>query len=422
MQDPLNSQDKSMSSADTPIAPGEAGVTRRQLIDMSIGCATAVGASTIGVTGLATPLHVADEIKVPRVKLGKTGMSVSRLACGGSWDIDSEVLSLALSFGVNYIDTAEDYRGGESERRIGTFLKSIGASGHSAERKKLWLVTKTYFHTQIDEHLPGSLKRLQQDYVDCIYMHRLRDPKLVAARQTKEQAERLKKSGMTRFFGFSVHDEPVVECLNAAADTDHIDVIMFRYDCHYYPKSDLMAAIEKCHKKGIGLVAMKTGVGGMTLPDRYDPFRKRGLSQYESTLKAVALDPRIHSICSEMTTTDMVQQNSNALSTKASLADLDAIKEHAELVSHLWCRGCDHLCREASGAGSNLAVADSLRFLMYHDHYKKQEWARDLYQRLEPEQRDLDAIAAADWQSAERACPYHVPVGKLMQRVKDRLA
>ncbi len=102
-----------MSSADTPVVPGEAGVTRRQLIDMGIGCATAVGASTICLTDRASAVPAADEIKVPRVKLGKTGMSVSRLACGGSWDIDSEVLSLALSFGVNYIDTAEDYRGGE---------------------------------------------------------------------------------------------------------------------------------------------------------------------------------------------------------------------------------------------------------------------------------------------------------------------
>jgi hypothetical protein len=92
------------------------------------------------------------------------------------------------------------------------------------------------------------------------------------------------------------------------------------------------------------------------------------------------------------------------------------------MISHLWCRGCDKICRPASGSGAQIAVADSLRFLMYHDHYGKREHARELYNALPSEQRDLVALANADWDGAERACPHHVPLSVLMPRVAERLA
>jgi len=393
--------------------------------------------TTAGAAGLMTAVTHADALAavpgaqtagaaarpaMPTNVLGRTGMQVSRLAFGGSWHIDAEVIGSGMEKGINYLDTAEGYLGGQSERVIGEILKDRGATGHGKARQKLWLVTKTHRHRQMETQLPHSLERLQQDYVDCYYMHQIQDPKLASDPEIKAMAEKLKKSGKTRFFGFSCHDEPVVECLNAAAESGFVDVIMFRYDCHYYKRDDLMRAIDACAKAKIGLVAMKTQVGGMTLPDKFDPFKQRGLSQHQAAIKAVAADERIHSICSEITTTRMVDQNAEAVASKLTLAEAHAIQEHARLVSHLWCRGCESICRPASGAGARLAVADTLRFLMYHDHYGKQEHARELFAGLPSEQRDPEANAAADWGAAERACPYRVPLARLMARAGERLA
>ncbi len=404
------------TSTDTPGA-----LSRRDLLRTG----TALGAAGVlsaGMAGYADPPLAEKKPAMPMAMLGKTGMKVSRLSHGGSWDIDPEVLSVGFEAGINYIDTAEGYRGGQSERAIGEFLKSRGATGHSEARKRLWLVSKTHRHRDLEKHLQPSLDRLQQDYVDAFYMHQVQDAKLLTDPEIKATAARLKKSGKTRFFGFSTHDDTVVECLNAAAESDFIDVIMFRYDCHYYKRDDLEKAMDRCFKKGIGLVAMKTQVGGMTLPDKFDPFRKRGLNQHQAAIKAVAVDDRIASICSEMTNIDHVKQNAEAVASKLTLAEAQAIQEHSRLVSHLWCRGCDHLCKAASGAGANLAVADSLRFLMYHDHYGKPEHARDLFAQLPAAQRDLAALEEADWHGAEAACPYKVPLTKLMPRVRERLA
>jgi aryl-alcohol dehydrogenase-like predicted oxidoreductase len=383
---------------------------------------------TLGAAGvLSAPASAQDAPSAPKsvlptALLGRTGMRVSRLAFGGSWDIDQDVLSTGFELGINYFDTAESYRGGQSERGIGEFLTSRGLTGQSAARRKIWLVSKTADHRNMEPHLPRTLNRLQQDYLDCYYMHAIADPNLPRDPDVRAMAERMKKSGKIRFFGFSCHDAPLVACLNAAADSGFIDVVMFRYDHHYYPSDEMNRAMDRCAKANIGLVAMKTQVGGMTLPEKFDPFRKRGLSQHQAAVKAVAADGRVASICSEMTTVDMVQKNADAITSKLTVSERNAIREHARLISHLWCRGCDHICRAASGPGAQVAVADTLRFLMYHDHYGKREHARELFAALPAEQRAPEAIENGDWKAAESVCPYHVPLAKLMARVKARLA
>ena len=56
---------------------------------------------------------------MPTNVLGRTGMRVSRLAFGGSWNVDAEVIGAGMELGINYIDTAEGYLGGRSERAFG---------------------------------------------------------------------------------------------------------------------------------------------------------------------------------------------------------------------------------------------------------------------------------------------------------------
>ena len=405
-------------------------LSRRELLRRG----TALGAAGLAVGGAAQGARAQDKpdktgakpnaeaAKMPYATLGRTGVKVSRLAMGGSWGVDAEVVAVGIEQGINYIDTAESYNGGQSERSFGEFLHAQGATGHSKARQKLWLVTKTHDHHNLEKRLPRSLERLQQDYVDCFYMHQIQDTTLPSNPEIKAAAERMKKAGKIRFFGFSCHDGNVAECLNAAADSAFIDVIMFRYDYHYYKTDDLNRAIDRCVKANIGLVAMKTQVGGMTLPDKFNPFKKRGLNQHQAAIKAVAIDERIASICSEMTNEDHMRQNAAAVASKLTLAEAESIREHARLVSHLWCRGCDHVCRAHSGAGQTVAVADTLRFLMYHDHYGKREHARRLFSELPQEARDLAALETGDWRSAETACPYNVPLAKLMARAKERLA
>lgn len=130
--------------------------------------------------------------------LGRSGLVVSPLALGtmtfgpGDWGAD-EATSRAIfesyrSAGGNFVDTADIYSGGESERLVGQFIKETGS------RDDVVLATKFAFNgsaspltaAQVDggnpnaggagaknihRALDASLKRLGTDYIDLYWMH-----------------------------------------------------------------------------------------------------------------------------------------------------------------------------------------------------------------------------------------------------------
>ena len=127
------------------------------------------------------------------VKLGKTGLDVSRICLGAmsfgnpekwvhKWVLEEEqsrpIIKRALDLGVNFFDTANVYSLGRSEEILGQALKDY------ASRDEIVLATKVHqkmfdgpngqglsrkaILSQIDQ----SLKRLQTDYVDLYIIHR----------------------------------------------------------------------------------------------------------------------------------------------------------------------------------------------------------------------------------------------------------
>ena len=115
--------------------------------------------------------------------LGRTGVEVSPLCLGAmAFDRDNEaegirVVHHALDAGINFIDTADRYSGGQSEEMLGKALKG--------RRDDVVLATK--FHLPMGDDVnargnsrrwilravEGSLKRLQTDYIDLYQIHRL---------------------------------------------------------------------------------------------------------------------------------------------------------------------------------------------------------------------------------------------------------
>ena len=130
--------------------------------------------------------------------LGRSGLVVSPLALGtmtfgpGSWNADDAIARAIFDAyrdaGGNFIDTADIYAGGESERLVGQFIKDAGV------RDEIVLATKFGFNgsaspltadqagrgnphaggagaKNIHRALDTSLKRLGTDYIDLYWMH-----------------------------------------------------------------------------------------------------------------------------------------------------------------------------------------------------------------------------------------------------------
>jgi aryl-alcohol dehydrogenase-like predicted oxidoreductase len=154
--------------------------------------------------------------------LGQTGLYVSELCLGtmtyggdkGIWetignlqlDAVNEQVKFAVDAGINFIDTANVYSNGKSERLLGESLKALGL-----KREDLIVATKAtgsmddspngrgqsrhHLFNQVD----ASLKRLQLDYIDLYQIHGF-DP-LTPFEESLSALNDLVRSGRVRYIG-----------------------------------------------------------------------------------------------------------------------------------------------------------------------------------------------------------------------------
>ena len=148
--------------------------------------------------------------------LGRTGVMVTPLCLGamnfgGPTDEETsiEIINRALEAGINFVDTADVYGRGESERIVGKALTENG------KRDEIVLATKVHgtmgegpnekgnsrYH--IIKACEDSLRRLQTDHIDLYQIHR---PDLVHPQdETLRALDDLVCAGKTRYIGCSTH-------------------------------------------------------------------------------------------------------------------------------------------------------------------------------------------------------------------------
>lgn len=147
---------------------------------------------------------------LPRRKFGPFEWDASVLTLGGvKWDTkcsDTEAVELihrAYELGVNTFDTAHAYGDGESERKLGLGLEGI--------RDRVWINTKTGDRTYDGamREMELSLKRLQTDHVDLMFVHSLDNQEqceqILAPNSVLKAMEELRDAGVIRHIGVSGH-------------------------------------------------------------------------------------------------------------------------------------------------------------------------------------------------------------------------
>jgi predicted aldo/keto reductase-like oxidoreductase len=362
---------------------------------------------------------------LPLVTLGKTGRKVPVLGMGTSWDVAPSFVQAALAAGVRYIDTSETYEQGNAELTLGAVLE------RTKMRKDVYLVTKNSnskiggpgAFAAYEKRLNASLERLRTDYVDCYYLHGVggREIALLSDPDVKSAFEKLKKSVKIKFCGLSCHDRRLPEIVTAAAENGWIDQIMIQYNYRTMGTDTVRRALDAAAKANLAIVAMKTQGGAGSFKEgsdapKFKEFTDKGFKKQEAAIKTVFSDQRVHCVVSEMTNRDMLRQNMTSSRDHAlTLRDQKLLEEYRLATSHLYCHGCGHHCEPASGG---VAVADILRYLRYHEVYGKRQRARELYQALSPDARNL---ATADLAAAQSACPHGLQVVELLHRAEREM-
>jgi len=175
---------------------------------------------------------------------------------GGRDDAESlATLERALEIGITFLDTAEAYGPHTNEELLGRFLKG--------RRQKVELATKFGFvrdpndpsklgvdgsPANVRRAIEGSLKRLQTDFVDLYYLHRV-DAK-TPIEETVGAMAKLLKEGKVRHLGLS---EASPETLRRAHAVHPIAALQTEYSLWTRdPEDGVLAAARKL---GVGFVA-----------------------------------------------------------------------------------------------------------------------------------------------------------------------
>lgn len=234
--------------------------------------------------------------------LGRTGVKVSPLCLGcmmfgGKTNPEDSyaIIDRAIDAGINFLDTANVYTRGNSEKVTGEALKRNG------KRSQLVLATKVHGRMDDDdpnaagssrrhiiEQCDASLRRLQTDYIDLYQIHRPRSDTPID--ETLRALDDLIRAGKVRYIGTSTFGAwQVMESLWVSKELG-----LNRFICEQPPYHILDRRIERelipmARTYGIGLIPWSPLAGGL-LTGKYT---RNSPPPADSRFADVANNPRL---------------------------------------------------------------------------------------------------------------------------------
>jgi len=384
--------------------------------------------ATLALAGLDASAQSATAGIRRYVRLGRTGLSISDISFGSASSSDPALVRHALERGINYFDSAESYRWGNSEEAIGEALQG--------KRDKILLATKTKAgasDTRADmmKALEGSLKRLRTDHVDVYFNHSVNDVARIQNPEWAEFTELAKRQGKIRFRGMSGHGSALVNCLDYAIDHDLVDVILVAYNVSHDPtmtdkmrhlfhwsaiQPHLPEALAKAKKKDIGVIAMKTLMGAR-LNDMRRYERPNGTFS-QAAFRWVLSSPNIDALIVSMTSAEQIDEYVAASGDpKLTRHDLELLERYAELRAGNYCQPGCNACAES--CPQQVSISEVLRTRMYDVDYGDRALAKAEYAALET---GASACLTCTHQACLKACPIDVPIAHFTRDAATRLA
>ncbi|MBI4876198.1 MAG: aldo/keto reductase [Acidobacteria bacterium] len=367
-----------------------------------------IGAVTRPETmGLAPAAALADGGLRYKV-LGKTGLKVTTVAFGSMITSDQSVVDKAIELGINYIDTARGYQGGNCERMVGAAIKG--------KRQKLVISTKSGSETkqQALEQLDQSLKELGTDFVDVWFIH----GKSKGAQLTDERMEAneiAKKAGKVRFNGVSVHGGHE-EIIPAMIQKGHLDVLLSSYNFTMESKIDPL--LEQAKKAGLGIVAMKVMAGGARRAkpgDKMSALMKREGAPL-AMLKWVLRNKNIDTTIPSITDMDQLDEDMRAMVQSFGAPDEKVLAARLREIRPYYCSMCG-ACEGSCAQG--LPVSDVIRYVSYAEGYGEFQLGRENFLTLAADQQ---AVRCGDCAGCTVRCPHGVRVAERVARAQELFA
>lgn len=417
-----------------------------------------VGAGMLGGKSLIWAEEKGEEDKASIKEyrtLGRTGFKVSDISSGAP--MNEAVVNALLDAGVNYLDTAESYGNGQSEKVVGAVMKN-------RNRKSVFITTK-----QIVTPLPGypikeedvtkeaivkrfqkSLERMQTEYADCLMLHGTDNVADLNHQGFHAAVSQLKADGRLKYAGISYHGtfsgmdskEPMGKVLLAAAEDGRFDVFLMTYN--YLKQEQSEEVLKVCKEKKIGTTLMKTNpVGryfmikegiaklekeGKEIPEFYrkglanlkgkydkaEAFLKKHKLENPEEMKTAAIkfclsNADVNCICVSFQNFDDVQRYVKLSGQRLTPADQTALDAFAKSFGQFYCRHACGICEFE--CPQNIPINTIMRYNHYFTAQGREKYAMEKYTKLNIEVANNCLNCDGRCQAA---CPYSVPVQTLL--------
>jgi len=240
------------------------------------------------------------------VKLGRTGLDVSRLCLGcmtygapdkgtHPWSVGEAesrpFIKRALDLGFNFFDTANVYSVGSSEEIVGRALKDM------AKRDDIVIATKVFnrmrpgpngmglsrktIMTEIDD----SLRRLGTDYVDLYQIHRF--DHATPIEETLEALHDVVKAGKARYIGASsMHAWQFMKMLKTSEANGWTRFVSMQNYVNLLYREEEREMLPLCREEGIGVIPWSPLARGRLTRDWDETSARAETDEFGKTLYA----------------------------------------------------------------------------------------------------------------------------------------
>jgi aryl-alcohol dehydrogenase-like predicted oxidoreductase len=238
------------------------------------------------------------------VRLGKTGLRVSRICLGcmtygvpergaHPWSLNEEAsrpfIKRALELGINFFDTANTYSDGTSEEIVGRALRDF------ARREEVVIATKVFYpmhqganarglsRKSILNEIDASLRRLGTDYVDLYQIHRW--DKYTPIEETLEALHDVVKAGKARYIGASsMYAWQFAKALYVAEMNGWTRFASMQNHYNLLNREEEREMMPLCAAEGIGVVPWSPLARGRLTRDWNETTNRMEMDEFGKTL------------------------------------------------------------------------------------------------------------------------------------------
>ena len=231
------------------------------------------------------------------IKLGRTDLNVSEVVLGGGWvgglfidpsyEVMEKALEISIESGINWIDTAETYSEGQSEKNIGDLLSALPVKDkfYISSKARLDPKSSESFGSQIDRKLDNSLKRLKTDKLDLYQLHNkitfeegvetLTSAQILEKNGVCDIKEKIKEDSRVDHIGLTAlgDTKPIRDVVNTGCfDTAQIYYNLLNPTATFKEKGiwndqDFSNLVSDCQTQNMGILGIRVFAAGLLATD-----------------------------------------------------------------------------------------------------------------------------------------------------------